>query len=64
MESTWEVHGKSGLLLCVNVTKYADYAYNITVYYVAIIMRSPRVLKAGILWDLVYLVSHCQVIIL
>ena len=40
MESTWEVHGKSGLLLCVNVTKYADYAYNITVYYVAIIMRS------------------------
>ncbi len=40
MDSTWEVHGKSGLLLCVNVTKYADYAYNITVYYVAIIMRS------------------------
>ena len=40
MDSTWEVHGKSELLLCVNVTKYADYAYNITVYYVAIIMRS------------------------
>ena len=44
------------LLFCVNVAKYADYAYNITVCYVAIIMLSPVLyvlmvlLFSGFLW--------------
>ena len=54
----------SHLLLCVNVTKYADYAYNINVYYVAIIMRSPvlHVLMVLIRSKLIPLISSKSVV--